>query len=184
MNLKGIVIGIAIFILTTFVAVYGISVIFPQPEYNDFCSELKTAEYIDNPDRCVEVEGYWVVDNYPREVGGKNIEGYCDREYYCRQDYDNALEENSKKRFLTSIPVGIAIIVLGGVIFKLESVGVGLMAGGAGTFVWGAGGFWGYASDLWRFLISLMGLVVLIAFAYWFESKTKKGFFKKFFGKK
>jgi len=184
MNLRAIVIGFGIFILTMFVAIYGISVFLPQPEFNDFCAEFKTAEFIDTPDRCVEVGGYWVVDNYPRAVEGIGIEGYCDRDYYCRQDYDDALEENNKKRFFVSIPLGILIIVTGNVVFALETVGVGLMAGGAGTFVWGAGSYWSYASDVWRFIISLLGLIVLIWFAHWFEKRNKKSFLKDLFKKK
>jgi len=187
MNLRAIVIGFGIFVLAMFVAIYGTSVFLPQPEFNDFCPGTKTAEFIDTPERCAEIGGYWAVDNYPRQaVNGeeKDIPGYCDRDYYCRQDYEDAMEENNKNRFFVSIPLGIAIIVVGNVVFALETVGVALMAGGAGTFVWGAGGYWSYASDIWRFLISLFGLVVLIWFAYWFEKKNKNGFFKKIFSKK
>jgi len=182
MNLRAIVIGFGIFILTMFVAIYGVSVFFPQPEYNDFCAEFKTAEFIDTPERCAEVEGYW--NSYDSRPKPEDVEGYCDRDYYCRQDYEDALEENSKKRFFVSIPLGILIIVTGNVVFALETVGVGLMAGGAGTFVWGAGSYWSYASDVWRFLISLFGLIVLIWFAHWFEKRRKKGFLGRFFKKK
>lgn len=183
MRLRSIVIGVAIFILTVFVAVYGVSAVFPMPQYDQFCPPIKTSEYIDNHARCEQVGGFWVVDNYPRPVGGKNITGYCDVNYYCNLDYQNASKKISKERFLVSIPIGVAIIVFGNAVFALETVGVGLMAGGAGTFVWGAGSYWGYASDVWRFIISLIGLVVLIWFAYWFE-KRSKSFFQKIFKKR
>jgi hypothetical protein len=182
MNLRGIVIGVAIFILTLFVAIYGISVFFPQPEYNDFCPEARAAVVVEDAKICENMSGKW----FPQEIKCITTpcpQGYCDIDYYCRQDYDDAVEENSKKRFFVSIPVGIAIIALGGVAFALESVGVGLMAGGAGTFVWGSGSYWSYASDVWRFFISLFGLIVLIIFAYWFEKRLKKGFFKRLFRK-
>lgn len=185
MNLRGIVIGVAIFILTTFVAIYGISVVFPQPQYEDYCNPIKTAEVIDNAQRCIDVGGLWTPydSSVPRQ---DRYTGYCDRDYTCRMEYQNASEENSKKRFIASIPIGIAIIVFGNGVFALETVGVGLMAGGAGTFVWGAGSYWGYANDLWRFIISLFGLIVLIWFAYWFEKRNKKkGLLKNLFrGKK
>jgi len=58
------------------------------------------------------------------------------------------------------------------------------VAGGAGTLVYGAGGYWRYADNWLKFVLSLVGLVALIIFAYWFN-KEKKGFWKKFFkGKK
>ena len=37
MDIKGIILGIAIIILTIFVTFYGISTIFPKPMYEDFC---------------------------------------------------------------------------------------------------------------------------------------------------
>lgn len=183
MNLRGIVIGVAIFILTMFVAIYGISVFFPQPEYNEFCPEIRATVIADTMELCESLGGKWTAYNFIKAPKADEATGYCDLDYYCRQDYENASEENSKKRFFTSIPVGIVIIALGGIGFALESVGVGLMAGGAGTFVWGSGSYWSYASDIWRFFISLFGLIVLIFFAYWFEKKLKKGFWKKLIGK-
>ena len=182
MNLRGVVIGVAIFILTLFVTIYGISVFLPQPVYNDYCPDVRTAEFITSPERCEEAGGYWSSYDYPTPDETK---GYCDRDYYCRQDWQNAMEENSKYRFFVSIPLGIVIIVFGSMAFAIEAVGVGLMVGGVGTFVWGSGSYWSYASDIWKFVISFIGLVALIWFAYWFEKRNKKkGFLGKLFGKK
>jgi hypothetical protein len=36
-NLRGIVFGIVIFILTLFVTTHGINTIYSQPQYEDFC---------------------------------------------------------------------------------------------------------------------------------------------------
>lgn len=182
--MRGIVIGVAIFILTIFVAVYGISVVFPQPQYNDFCPEVRATVIVDNIQTCESMDGKWTEYNFVKAPSEGDATGYCDLDYYCRQDFDTANEKNSKNRFLLSVPIGILIIILGSLVFKLDTVGVGLMAGGAGTFVWGAGSYWGYASDLWRFIISLLGLIFLIIFAYWFEKRKGKGLWKKIFKKK
>ncbi|KKS76736.1 MAG: hypothetical protein UV51_C0017G0010 [Candidatus Woesebacteria bacterium GW2011_GWC1_42_9] len=184
MNLRGIIIGVGIFILAVFVAVYGISVFFPQPDYNAFCPEVRAAVIADTSGICENLGGKWTEYNFIKAPAKDEATGYCDLNYYCNLDYQKALEESNRMRFLVSIPVGIAVIVFGNAVFALETVGVGLMAGGAGTFVWGAGGYWSYASDVWRFVISLFGLVVLICFAYWFEKRIKKGFWQKVFLKK
>lgn len=185
MNLKNLIFGIAIFILTLFVTIYGTSVFLPQPEYTDFCPEVRAAVVVDNAQMCESMDGKWTDYNFVETPKPDTATGYCDLNYYCRQDYEKSLEENSKKRFLVSIPLGIIVLGLGALGFAIESVGIGLMAGGAGTFVWGSGSYWGYASDLWRFVISLVGLVILIGFVYWFEKRNKKkGFLKKFLGKK
>ena len=59
-------------------------------------------------------------------------------------------------------------------LFSLESVGAGLMGGGIGTLIYGAGGYWEYAEDWIRFLSSVIGLVVLIWFAYWWNKKSSE----------
>ena len=166
MNIKNVVLGIAIIILTISVAVYGISLFYESPEYSDYCGEFK-AEIINNASRCNDVGGTWNVDDY-RPV---DEEGYCDRNYYCGLEYENAMEKYSKNIFMIAVPLGIIIIILGAVVFGLEAVGAGLMGGGVGIILYGVGGFWRFAEDWLKFAMSLIGLVVLIWFAYRFNGK-------------
>lgn len=180
MGIKNIVMGIGIIILTIFVTVYGINTFYPAPEYTDFCGEYKTAEYIDTEQRCTEVEGKWNTDNIaiPRKVETNEITGYCDRDYYCREDFDAAREKHSKIVFLIALPIGILIIIIGASLFALEAVGAGLMGGGVGTLIFGVGGYWRYSDDILKFILSLIGLVVLIWFSYWLNKQTHKKSFK------
>jgi len=168
MKIKNTVIGIAIIILTISVVVYGIGVFYDEPEYSDFCAEFKTQEIIDSSERCEEIGGQWNA-NVPRLEGT----GYCDRDFTCRQDYDNAREKYSRNIFLIALPVGILLIVGGGFIFGLEAVGAGLMGGGVGVILYGVGGFWRYSGEVLKFILSLLGLVAVIWFAYRFNKKKK-----------
>ena len=81
-----------------------------------------------------------------------------------------------KKTLLLIIAIGIIIIAVGAIVFGLESVGAGLMGGGLGVILWGTGSFWGFADNWLKFILSLVGLIVLIWLAYYFN--------KKFSGKK
>ncbi len=47
------------------------------------------------------------------------------------------------------------------------------MGGGLGTVLRGVTSYWAYTNDLIRFLISLVGLVVVIYFGYKFQDKLK-----------
>lgn len=172
MSLKNVVIGIAIIILTISVAVYGINTFYNSPEYSDFCDEFKTPEIIETQERCEEIGGQWSSYGGPRPVGG--AENYCDRDFTCRGEYDDSREKYSRTLFLITLPLGIAIIALGALIFGLEAVGAGLMGGGVGIILWGVGGFWRFADDWLKFLLSLIGLVVLIWLAYYFNKKFDK----------
>jgi hypothetical protein len=171
MNLKNVVLGIAIMILTIFVAVYGISLIYEAPEYTDYCEEFRTAEVINNSERCVEVGGSWD-GNILKPAEG--TQGYCDRNFSCRQEYEEVSEKYSRNIFLIAVPLGILVIVLGAVLFGLEAVGAGLMGGGVGIILYGVGGFWRFADDWLKFSISLLGLIILIWFSYRFNGKGFK----------
>ena len=172
MSLKNVVIGIAILILTISVAVYGINTFSDPPEYRDFCGEFKTAEIINTSEMCEAIGGQWNPNIGPRVVGG--IMGFCDRDFTCRQEYEDARKDYSRTLFLITLPLGIAIIALGALVFGLEAVGAGLMGGGVGIIFWGVGGFWRFADDWLKFLLSLVGLVVLIWLAYYFNKRFEK----------
>ena len=45
MNLKNVLLSIAIIILTIFVTYYGINTLFPKPAYEDFCSLGQFGDY-------------------------------------------------------------------------------------------------------------------------------------------
>ena len=172
MSLKNIILGIAIIILTISVAIYGISLFYDRPEYGDFCDEFKTAEVIDNQQRCEEIGGKWNGDSIPRAIDGKEITGYCDRDYTCRMEGEKAMEKYSRNVFLIALPLGIIVIALGAFVFGLEAVGAGLMGGGIGIILYGIGGFWRFADDWLKFVLSLVGLIALIWLTYWFNSKN------------
>lgn len=172
MSLKNVVIGIAIIILTISVVITGINIFLDKPEYSDFCDEFKTPEVINNSEQCEAIGGQWNPDIGPRSVGS---EGYCDRDFTCRQEGEVAREKYSRTFFLITLPLGIAIIALGALVFGLEAVGAGLMGGGVGIILWGVGGFWRFADDWLKFLLSLVGLVILIWLAYYFNKKFEKG---------
>ncbi len=104
----------------------------------------------------------------------KTVTGYCDTEFYCRQDYDAAMKEHYKHVFYLALPIGVIVLVVGAVFFGLESVGAGLMGGGIVTLIYGAGGYWQYAQNWLKFLISLAGLIAVIYFAYWFNKRSEK----------
>ena len=175
LNIKNFALGIAIFILTLFVGIYGLNTLYGKsPQYNDFCpSQIYTEE------QCVEEGGTWI--DQTEEITAPPIKapspaGFCDIYEKCNKELESAQEKYSKKIFLTAIPLGIAIIALGALIFGLAPVGSGLMAGGVGIIVYGAGDFWRFADNWLKFVLSLAGLVVVIALAYYTNKRWKRNF--------
>jgi len=175
MKLKEIVLGIAIIILTVFVVVYGIQTFYPEQEYSDFCEEFKTAEIIDTQTRCEETGGKWITSNEmydgERPLPVEKREAWCDRDYTCRQDYEAANKTYSRNIFIIATILGIILIVIGAILFELESVGAGIMGGGIVTLLYGATNYWRYSGNAFRFIISIIGLTAVIYLAYWLNKK-------------
>ncbi len=173
-TLKNFVLGIAIFILTMFVAIYGIKTVYVEPKYDDFCKPV--FYQITNQTECVNEGGKWMeTPTYDIKTSEPiRTTGQCQAPFECNDKFQKENEKHSKNVFIMAVPLAILIIALGAFIFHLSPVGVGLMFGGVGTLIWGAGGYWGYANNLFKFIISLVGLVVLIFLAYWFNKRFGK----------
>ena len=180
MNLKEVLLAIAILVLTIFVTFYGINTIYPKPQYEDFCNADRNFAMVNTTQTCEELDGKWMYSSYEYIVPDSSVpvkgavQGYCDFDYKCRKDFDNSLKERSRKVFFIALPLGILIVALGAFLFGLEAVGAGLMGGGVGTLIYGSGAYWPYSENWIRFLISLIGLVLLIWFAYFFNKRLGK----------
>jgi hypothetical protein len=177
MQIKNVIIGIAILILTMFATIYGINTFYERPQYDKFCVDEFNSKLIQTEQECLDINGKWT-SYVELKTPEQTPTGYCDQTYYCRQDYDDAQEKWTKNVFIIAVPLGILIIALGAFLISLEPVAAGLMAGGVGTLLYGTWGFFWQTNDKIRFIISLIGLVIVIALAYYFnkkfESKKRK----------
>jgi hypothetical protein len=173
-KLKNIILGISIFILTLFVTIYGINTFYPKPQYDDFCID-EISKIIQTEQECIDAEGKW---NYYQDATTQTPSGYCNQNYYCSQDYEDAREKWTQNVFIIALPIGIIIIALGAFAISLEPVVMGLMSGGTGTLLYGTWGFFWQTNDKIRFVISCIALAIVIGLAYYFnkrfEQKSKK----------
>jgi hypothetical protein len=207
MKIKNTLIGIAIAILTFLVIFTGIQTFFPQPDYGDFCkSDLKFPEpqKFCTQDAMQCPDGSFVgrdpnnnCEFYPCEntctkdamqcpdgtiVGrdpNNNCEFYpCENEFYeCNAEYEKARSNYSRNLFIITTILGVILLAIGGAFFTLEIVGSGIMGGGIITLLYGAFSYWPNAGNLFRFIISIIGLALVIGFGYWLNRpflKNKK----------
>lgn len=166
---RNVVIGLAILILTSFVAVYGMNTFVDRPIYEDYCPDV----YVFSEETsCLQAGGEW--QSYDIKTNDSTVparEGSCVPPKACYTEYDKERESYSKVIFFISVPLGILIIILGAFVFSLGSVGIGVMLGGVYTLIYGAASYWTYGEDWARFLISLVGLIAIILVAYRFNRK-------------
>lgn len=167
MNVKNLVFGIVIFILTTSVGIYGINTFYQSaPEYDDYCLPKQIMTEQD----CISQNGTW---NYYNQEPVKEgtINGYCDVYSHCQNLFEEAQKKYSRGAFFIALPLGIVVIAIGGLVFGLEFVGAGLMFGGVGIIIYGIVDYWRFADDWLKFILSAIGLVVVIALAYYLNKR-------------
>ncbi|MBS3100162.1 hypothetical protein J4463_03020 [Candidatus Pacearchaeota archaeon] len=174
MQIKNIIIGLAIMILSSFVAIYGIQTFYMEaPDWNTYCGNISTSSYnINTPAECETAGGKWN-PTYGEMPAKTTPSGYCDLYYQCNKELENAQKTFSKTLFLITVPVGIILILIGAALFALESVGAGIMLGGVITLIYGAANYWPNAGSAFRFIISLIGLAIVIAIAYWLNKRKR-----------
>jgi len=164
-NVKNLVIGIGIVVLFALVLWQGIETFYPSPDYDNYCGDVKTQEIIETGARCESIGGKWEPNDEIRCIKEPCPQGWCDRDYTCRKDYDKARDNHSWVVFIISLIVGIIAFVLGFTLLKLEPVGSSLIASGVWAVFWGSAINWRNFGESWRFILLLIALVLLVWFA-------------------
>lgn len=173
MKLKENLLAFAIAVLTIFVAFYGVNTFFPSVDYDDYCGDYRVPKLAEDEATCVGLGGEWVPQDI-KCITEPCVQGFCDFFSQCQEEYDSARESRGQKVFFVALPLAIILILIGAFVFGIEAVGTGIIGGGIGTLIYGSGAFWPYTENWIRFLISLIGLVVLIWLIYYFSRKGKK----------
>jgi len=162
-NIKALILSVVIAIVLSSFIIYTIQVFDPSPEWEDYCSESirgpKIARGIDASEEIVDQT------TCEAEEGAKWMNGYCDYNYQCQMDYNDARDKHRFIVFLVAVPTGIVALALG-ISLALPSVSSGLMLGGVFLTIFGTGNYWDKFSNIVRVLILGIALVILIWLGY------------------
>lgn len=173
MKIKNLLIGIAIVVLTALVVGYGIETFYPTPDSNKYCDYSRPYQEIINQTDCEAAGGKWNPQDI-QCIKAPCPQGYCDMYYTCNQQYQGDMKNYSRNLFVITTIIGIILIVLGAILFNLEAVGAGIMGGGIVIIIYGAMRYWPNANNMFRFIISVIGLIIVISLGYWINREVKK----------
>ena len=181
---KNIILSIAIAIVFMLLGVYGVNLIYEEPQYQDFCKETPAKPFPvrGEPVQCQsnpslqarEQQCYAngsVAINYEYDENGCAVNFECSS---CNKDWEADQKKWQRTAFISAVVIGIIGIVLGAVLFSLESVGAGLMGGGAFLIFVFAVRVWHNLGDIVRFVILLFALAILIYLGYLINRKSMK----------
>jgi len=151
--------SIAIILLLNLFFAVAIQVVYPQPEYTNFCVEKQTRTLINDEATCLQEGGQWN-PMVPSRAG--EPEGYCNEQFTCSNDYQDARETYSQNVFVTLVVLGALSLILGYFLRISPAVSAGLSYGGVLTFVIAAMRYWDSAGDIVRLGIVALALAALI----------------------
>jgi len=146
---------------------YALSLIYKAPQYEAFCPAQQVNPAIENQDQCLSVGGQW--NAYPKTVGPKGEiqpAGYCNVEFTCRQNFDEATKSYNRNVFIVLVVLGAIVVAIGNFFGANAVIANGLSMAGVLSFIIASTRYWSDASDLVRVIILAIALAILFWVAY------------------
>jgi len=159
---KLVIFSVAVAFVSVFFFAYAIQAFYPAPNYEDFC-DVGNKVFINNSADCESIGGKWT--DYEGEAIPVGREGWCDRDFECRQKYDSVRKIYERNVFFANLGIGIVVFVVA-LFLGLEAVSSGLMGGAVILIVYGTMRYWGELSDIWRTVFLGIALAILIWLGY------------------
>ena len=192
-KIKIVILGIGIAIVLAFVIGFGVDTFYKSPEWEDFCGERTRFRDVYTKEECENNGGKWepnrdikpvTVENnqflcskgFQNEDGTFTLNcetkealdrepGWCDVNYVCNNEFEEAEKPYAKNSFIIIIVLGLIAVIIGSYL-KLTSVSAGIMGGGVLVMIYAAMRFWRNLDEYLRFTILVITLGILIWIGY------------------
>jgi len=146
---------------------YALSLVYKQPDYIVFCP-VDTSPVVTQPknqNECTTQGGQWTENgayDKPAPAGEVFPAGYCNLQFTCGQNYEEAQKVYDRNVFITLVLLG-ALCVAAGTFFTANMViGYALSLGGVLSFIIASMRYWGSANNLIKVAILAIALAILL----------------------
>lgn len=171
-DIRQIAVATAVAILSALFVILLVDLAYNEPNYSDFCKNdvgigrpipvvQGTCDYNygDDYQNCVNQSG---LARFKYNESGCPVFDKCD---FCNRDFNDAQKVYNRDLFLIAAVVGLAMI-FGGILWKIEFLGTGLMFGGIILLLYATVRYFGDADKLLRVLIILGELLIVLWIGY------------------
>lgn len=166
-------VGIAIVIVLNLFFIFSIQLVYNEPQYEDFCPQEQVRVVPQNKEECLAVGGQWVDDKFiqrglPRPerlepaVIEKEQEGYCNPEFTCREDFEDARATYERNVFVGLVAFGTLTLIASFVVRALAVIAPALSTGGVLALIIASVRFWSHMDEYVRVIVLGVALVALI----------------------
>ncbi len=153
-----LMLGIVVILNVFFVVLT--SLVFPEPNFEDFCPASRSFQIVDTQIACEAEDGVWRPN--PEYSPKTNAAGYCDLCAKKQEPYEAAREDHALKAFVLMIALGLVALIIGLMPLGSSIVSSGLSYGGVLAFIIGSMSYWDTADSWVRLAIAGVGLVALL----------------------
>ncbi len=145
---------------------YAITLVYPAPQYENFCPTSQVATPPADQKSCLAAGGQWTQTVSPAPtIGGKTTPqtaGYCDVTFTCQKNFDAAGNTYARTVFIVLVLLGVASIVVGAVFKASDVISAGLSLGGVLSLIIASARYWTEAANILKVLILAVALIALI----------------------
>ena len=161
--------GLSIVVALVVTLTLGVSIIWPEPRYEDFCGKVKF-QAATTSEQCAAIGGDWVVNaaisaKMPPSEVSPNVNpatGYCDQYRQCSALETAARDKHEKISFFIFLAFGLLFSVVGHLFIKPWPIAFGFTYGGFVSIFIAGVRYWGRLGDFVKFGAVLVVLIALI----------------------
>ncbi len=147
---------------------FSISLVYKSPEYNNYCKQEQILEPITTKEACLAKGGQWDANFYPSKpiMDGAQVQaGYCNTQFTCQKDYEDASKLYSRNVFIVLVILGVLSLGVGFLISANVVVSTAFSFGGALSFIIASIRYWTYADNYLQVGILAIALGALVFLA-------------------
>lgn len=157
---------LAIAIVSNLFVSYAVQVIYPEPEYQGFCPEKQVNKAIESEEACVTVGGQWNENVMSAGEPFPVPKGYCNEDFVCSQQYEDALALYNRNVFVIFVAVGVLLLIGSVFLSGSQASSLGLSFGGVLALLIGSVRYWSDMDDILRVLLLGVALGALLWLAW------------------
>lgn len=160
------VLVVAIVVVLNLFFNFAIKLAYGAPEWEAFCPQKQVNIAPETQTKCVAAGGAWTENNVvpakPAIRGEIQPRGWCDPNFTCQKNYNDALELYNRNVFIVLVIAGLLSLIIGFFLNTISSVSLGLSLGGVLSFIIGTIRYWSNMDDYLRVIILGLALAALI----------------------
>lgn len=148
----------AIAIVTNLFITYAVQVLYPEPQYEDFCPQKQVNKALSDEATCVSMGGQWNENVMNEKAPFPEPAGYCNEDFTCSQTYQDSYSLYNRNVFVVFVVGGVILLASSVFLTGSSAASLGLSFAGVLALIIGSIRYWSDMDDILR--VALLGIAL------------------------